>query len=492
MMKKIFGTWRRALFVFAILFALQTAAQSVTYHSKDVEESKDYTKGNEYQRDFLLFMDMLQKTHPAFEKDAPLNMKKELKQGYERFGKCRSLQSFAVQLQQIAARLHDEHTAVYYTQKEKLLFPAYLYADDTDYYLISVQRGLEPCLGKRITKVNGRDMKDVCDRFRQFYSTNNEAGFSKQFAKQSYYFSPWFEMGLCEADSTITFTFSDETTLRLFPWGVNFKDWSPLQVTPSPVVVIRQQGGKMPFTYQILEGGICYLLFDECADREDYRQKYMPQVAGNDMMLARLEQQLKRIPVFTEFLDSMFRDMKQRDARTLVVDVRRNSGGNSVLCNELLSRLKSSIANYSTYPRPSALATEFYQAIGKDPSVLSNSYPTSIMQGKEHPFDGDVIWIQGKETFSSAGMLITMAVDNNIGKVIGEPASFAPTHYGDLIYWSLPNTQTNGQVSHKYFVRPDKKRGDEIPLAETLPTSFEDYQKGIDPCYEWVKANYSR
>ena len=217
----------------------------------------------------------------------------------------------------------------------------------------------------------------------------------------------------------------------------------------------------------------------------------MPRVAGNDMMRMRLEQQLKRIPVFTEFLDSMFADMKQRNARTLVVDVRKNSGGNSTLCNELLCRLKSSVANYSTYPRPSALAGEFYQAMGMNPSVLTNSSSSETFQGKEHPFDGNVIWIQGKETFSSAGMLMTMAVDNNIGKVIGEPASYAPTHYGDLIYWSLPNTQTNGQISHKYFVRPDKKNGSEIPLVETLPTSFEDYQKGIDPCYEWVKTNYS-
>ena len=493
MKKKIFGTWCLALAASAILFALQTAAQSVvTYHSKDVEESKEYIKGNEYQKDFLLFMDMLQSTHPAFEKNAPLDMKKELKQGYARFGKCQNPQSFAVQLQQIAARLHDEHTAVCYFQKEKLMYPAHFYADESGYYLNSVQRGLEPCLGKRIVKVNGREMKDVCERFRPFYSANNEAGFSKQFEKQAFYFSPWQEMGLCEADSTITLTFSDDTTLRLFPWGVDFKDWAPLQVTPSPVAVMRQQGGGMPFTYQITDGGICYLLFDQCMDREDYRQMYMPQVAGNDMMRARLEQQLKRIPVFTEFLDSMFADMKQRNVRTLAVDVRRNSGGNSLLCNELLCWLKSAVATHGVYPRASALATESYQLQGKDPSVLKESYPSHTLQGLEHPFDGDVIWIQGKETFSSAGILMTLAVDNNIGKVIGEPASYAPTHYGDLLYWTLPNTQTSGQVSHKYFVRPDEKRGNEIPLVETLPTSFQDYQKGTDPCYEWVKANYGR
>ena len=79
-----------------------------------------------------------------------------------------------------------------------------------------------------------------------------------------------------------------------------------------------------------------------------------------------------------------------------------------------------------------------------------------------------------------------MAVDNNIGTVIGEPASYSPTHYGDIISWMLPNTQTTGYVSHKLFVRPDETKGDEIPLTKILPTSFEDYVKGIDPCYNWV------
>ena len=69
-----FRLCRKTLLASALLFALQTSAQTITYHNQKVEESKDYTKGNEYQRDFLLFMDMLQSTHPAFEKDAPLDM----------------------------------------------------------------------------------------------------------------------------------------------------------------------------------------------------------------------------------------------------------------------------------------------------------------------------------------------------------------------------------------------------------------------------------
>lgn len=204
-----------------------------------------------------------------------------------------------------------------------------------------------------------------------------------------------------------------------------------------------------------------------------------------------MEQQLKRIPVFTEFLDSMFQTMATQNVKTLVVDVRENSGGNSTLCDELLCRLKSSIIGPRVSVRPSHLAEAYYQAAGLDKSLLYSTTDThSRLQGLASPFQGNVIFVQGERTFSSAGLLMTMAIDNNIGIAIGEPASYAPTHYGDMISWSLPNTQTKGYISHKCFVRPDETKGQDIPLANSLSTSFQDYQKGIDPCFNWVMENY--
>ena len=297
----------------------------------------------------------------------------------------------------------------------------------------------------------------------------------------------WHGMGLCERDSSINLTFTDGSSLKLYPVPTKSANLSTIQKTPSFVEKMLQQSGKLPFSYQILDGGICYLLFAKCSDRNTYMQQYLPQVANNETLRMRMEQQLKRIPIFTEFLDSMFGDMKEKNTKTLVVDVRTNDGGNSALCEELLSRLKSSITSTRTEVRPSQLAEDYYKAMGLDVSLLhSSTGEHSVIQGSKTPFDGKVIWIQGEKTFSSAGLLITMAVDNHIGTVIGEPASYSPTHYGDLILWNLPNTQTTGYISHKLFVRPDATKGDEIPLAKIFPTSFEDFVNGIDPCYNWV------
>ena len=218
------------------------------------------------------------------------------------------------------------------------------------------------------------------------------------------------------------------------------------------------------------------MLFDNCQD-------------GRTM---KSPSSLMTIPVFTDFLESMFKDMKERNVKTLVVDVRANSGGNSQLCNELLAKLKTTVNLQGSHLRYSQLTSDYYQTIGQDLTAM-NTTDTLFHQfpGGEVPFDGKVIWIQGKRTFSSAGLLMTMAVDNNIGTVIGEPASYTPTHYGYVIEWSLPNTHIVGGISHVHYFRPDVKKGDDIPLEKTFTTSFEDYVKGMDPCYEWVIKNCS-
>ena len=47
-----------------------------------------------------------------------------------------------------------------------------------------------------------------------------------------------------------------------------------------------------------------------------------------------------KMPDFGAFLKEMFGEMERNDVKTLVIDVRDNGGGNSRLCNQLLSWLK--------------------------------------------------------------------------------------------------------------------------------------------------------
>ena len=443
-----------------------TAQNSITYNNKGIEKSSKYAKGNNYQKDFLLFMDMLQQTHPAFAGQAPFDIESTLKRGYKRSARCKDNDSFVLLLQSVAAKIHDGHTTVNFTNAG-LLYPMHFYADEKGFYLDVVQSGNEESLGKQINKINGKEMSEIYNRFRDIISYDNEATLRKTFKNIIPSFSSWQQLGLCSADSSITLTFTDGSSVNLRP--IPKKQLIPRRIhtKPSKTQLMRSRSNRMPFSFELIEPGICYILFDRCESRS--------------------------LPTFSAFLDSMFQTMQASSINTLVVDVRENSGGDSALCEELLRRLKNNITYYSFWTRPSQLVSDYYHMMGIDESTVNfKDTIQAQLQGVETPFTGNIIWIQGERTFSSAGLLITTAVDNNIGIVIGEQASYNPNHYGNIIGWTLPNTNVQGYISHRFFLRPNKTHGNDIPLKATLPTTFDDYINGIDPCLDWIISNYPK
>ena len=239
------------------------------------------------------------------------------------------------------------------------------------------------------------------------------------------------------------------------------------------------------------------------------------------MSVGMTEEQIAQVPDFGLFLHEMFSEMNQQGVKTLVIDVRNNSGGNSKLCDQLLSWLKpiDEIHDMSTMIRISKLwetqypdmAMTFKEKLQKKGIAyrLGELYDLSILNDGESEksemdmiidqmfvmnhssdslFTGKVIFMQGKDTFSSAGMLITKAVDNGIGIVIGENSVYTPSAYGDILTWELPNTHVQGFVSHKIFIRPDASKKNENAIIPDipLPETWDDFQNGTDPCWRWV------
>jgi C-terminal processing protease CtpA/Prc len=99
------------------------------------------------------------------------------------------------------------------------------------------------------------------------------------------------------------------------------------------------------------------------------------------------------------------------------------------------------------------------------------------------------VFIQSRNSFSSSTLLLTLARDNGIGTIVGEPSGGKPSHYGDVLYCTLPNTATMVTVSHKHFVRPDKAI-DEESLAPDVWVELNDPEK--DMVWEWILEKYGK
>lgn len=239
----------------------------------------------------------------------------------------------------------------------------------------------------------------------------------------------------------------------------------------------------VPFRYVIVpEHSLCYLQFNQCVDAR---------TAHTDTL-----------PRWDTMLDEMFAKMKAGGIKALVVDAQYNNGGSSMLCDELLIHLRplSEIRNMSSHLRFSRIMAAYNPRVGiakkswEDAGHIDELYP--MPAGKVGPsfvqpevYQGMVIFVQGERTYSSAGILMTLARDNHIGMIVGEKSTYSPSHYGEVIPFRLPNTGVLGTVCSKFFARPDKEHVDDTCLLPDVMLDLKDKDAAWQRIIQLVKTH---
>ena len=216
------------------------------------------------------------------------------------------------------------------------------------------------------------------------------------------------------------------------------------------------------YDYQIFPDiSICYLQFNKCA---------------NDPANP-----------FSSFLDRMFAEMKEACIKTLVVDVQYNSGGNDYYCSLLMEHLYpfDNLKTFPAYTRLSNFMTEYFpNAVELKKNWEQGGHKDELYQepannnsNYQQPklYEGQVVFVMGQRTFSSAGNLLTYARDNHFGTIIGTTSTFGPSHYGHILPFRLPNTEVYGSISCQLFVRPDESKTDEPYMQPDIKVDLEDW-----------------
>lgn len=436
-----------------------------TYHNQDIESSTTYLRGNPYQRDMLLYVDMLKSTHPYYADSKHCSkLDKQTKRMYKECGKITNDVDFKVYTAKIAASLSDGHTAVPYWMTFDRIFPVKFILDGSSSAIIEVSpEDRRDILGKEVKSINGKSIEHILKITRPLVSADNDANFENTIKEIMMFAQFWPLIGM--SDEVMHLTFTDGTSADIK--AVDKGSLRIAQIQKDSIQGVTAHRGVL-FDYTIFEDeSICYLQFNQFADRLTH-----PQYS-----------QLAR---FDDFTRNMMTEMRNKEIKTLVIDLQYNGGGNSQLGDVLLSWLHPHRATkrYGVDIRVSELLYTYYPyyrnfTVNGEPLKMGELYDymgfdhskdymidyNATQDPSKHIFnfddelifDGDVIFIQGKNSFSSSTLLLTMARDNGIGIIIGEPSGGKPSHYGDVLYCTLPNTGTIATVSHKHFRRPDSK-----------------------------------
>ena len=432
------------------------------HHDTEIEASREYVEGNAFQKDMLLYADMLGDTHPYYaDAEHRAKLQKRVRKMYKECGKIGDVAEFKLFLAKVAASLHDGHTAVYYWNSLDRIFPVRFTINGNTPSIVDLcQEEYRDILGKEVKFINGKPLKKILNAAREIVSADNEVNFENLVTEYLLLTDFWTMLGMSNEELHITF--ADNTTATI-P-AINKRELKITQLQSDLTNRVTAPRNTL-FDYEIFEEkSICYLQFNQFADRVTHPQY---------TQLAR----------FDEFCNEMMAEIEAKNIKTLVVDLQYNSGGNSVLGDVLLSWLKpyKKIKQYNAEVRISELMLTYYPyykeftydgkplEIGEtylarkfdhnrdakiDFTAPQDSAHHILNLDPERVFKGDVIFIQGKDTFSSAMLLLTTARDNYIGSIVGERSGGRPSHYGDVLYCTLPNTGTITTVSHKIFRRP--------------------------------------
>jgi C-terminal processing protease CtpA/Prc len=194
---------------------------------------------------------------------------------------------------------------------------------------------------------------------------------------------------------------------------------------------------------------------------------------------------------FNPFIDSVFKDLSDTRAKDLIIDIRNNGGGDTRICDELISDLTDK--PYKGYKTISVKLTkdireqfDYFSSYQKDTTIFIDTYNNNV-ESKKYRYKGNIYVLTSPSTFSSATYFAMIIKDYHFGILVGDETGGLPTGYGDMLSFQLPVTKLNCTVSYKSFIRPSgvvDNRG-VIPDYIVKP-SIDDLIKGKDIVMDFV------
>jgi hypothetical protein len=500
--------------------ASQQMPESNIYRNNKIENSKQYRSSNRYQKDLLLFVDMLFTTHPSFanKKTYPFNISDIEKKYYKTLENCSSDETFRAVLQNIVTTLHDGHTYISLSDFSNIeYYPLNIKVLNNKYYIWITDKKYEAILGKEIQSINEIPINTIISDFSQYISSDNSNESIMRISEYLLFPFLWKNFDYCRNDRLLVVKCSDGTTSQIQP--ELRKNFNLLAAKHNPFNALTSPNQNL-FSYSITDDNkFCYLQFNNCFDYNSALYQ-IDMTIKDSVEKTELRKEIAEYPKFDVFLAKMFDDIADKNVQTLVIDVRNNSGGNSMLCKQLLSYLCNIkfVKTESGYIRISELFTKQYPELLANYKKIFDGKNKKLLLGKmydlenfaedeevslkyfslnndiEKIFSGNIVFCQEQQTYSSAGDLIVWARDNKIGVIIGSESIYRPCNYGDILTWKLPNTDMTGGISHKYFTRPDiSKCGENCLIPDILisPT-IEDIINGNDVLWDWIIDNYKQ
>jgi hypothetical protein len=343
----------------------------------------------------------------------------------------------AVQLQQLVASMGDSHTKVDFgpfLDKDQVL-PLHLYWFSDGLYILHTTPGHEDILGHRILSINQVPIATVVDSLSTLITVDNPAIIKSSVPKMVPLIQLLEYFGFVknqQVELQLADPFGTPKNHTLEPARLDRKNRKTFQ--PDSLALCFRNERAMFVADYLPDDRIYYIQYNRCWSKE-LERKYGKR------------KKAKQLPSFNDFEQKVFRNLESKPIDEIVFDMRFNGGGNSRQGTQFIEKLAAFL--------------------------------------DENP-NQKLFVVLGRHTFSSA---ILNAMDFRRltdATFVGEATGGKPNHFGEVKRFQLPESKLRVSYSTKYFKRTEDDP-DSLHPDVTIETSFEDFRRGIDPVYEWIR-----
>ena len=190
------------------------------------------------------------------------------------------------------------------------------------------------------------------------------------------------------------------------------------------------------------------------------------------------------------FADSMFRELRDQNIGNLIIDLRRNGGGNSGVGDILLRYISPEpfVQMDKALVRVTPLTRKLMGA--EEMAPMFTFFETTEDQyekprtAEEGHYNGNVYLLTSNKTFSSAGSFAWVFKECGIGTMVGEETGGMNVCFGDVLSYRLPVSHLHCSISFKRFWQ---FRADESDIHGTIPDVAVPAADALDKALQIIK-----
>lgn len=331
-----------------------------------------------------------------------------------------------VKIAAIVASAGDAHTSVLMSLSRFLPFEFYWFPEGI-YIVATIQEHLE-YLNCRVTHINKIPIKEVKERLEKIVSYENDYFLKAQLPRYLPAVEILYGLEIIDDIQQVELTLEKHSgeVVEISIKSCGFKElkgnfMKNLDISEVNLPLYMRNLDRNYWSYYIEEDKILYFNYNSCKDMEDISVE--------------------------DFCSELMNFINNENVKSLVIDLRNNLGGNSILLEHFIRFLKSC------------------DKLNKENGIFV---------------------VLGRETFSSA-LLNAYSLKNKTKAIfIGEPTGGKPNCYGEVQYFDLKNSKLKIRYSTEYYkIIKDDKVLSLFPDIN-IQMAFQDYLENRDPCMEYI------